>query len=313
MTAADGGYTSEMAVLRIFNKYFSLASGLLTQFGETCSSETSTHYLHWRYFHFLGEVTGSQIEPFAQIWSHFPLPWFCGLRNDTLICLGQVTPFQEDLCGPSHLCDTHMLPETGANRHLLATTWEKGQGTVPSSLFSGKMIYCLELQGQTFPGSRNLQQVFCGQNRTGCGQKPTGCGQKPVQVGWVVLFAAPAWSRLTACKDWHSNKEGTKYKAHKVFWAGMCRDIYDTGGVEQEGAVDDSKQFNWILAVWKDPLWQSASGPSVSSLGPFNYDSYLWTVFPLGAEQNSFNPSCFLLFSLFLFYTDFQKKYVFCS
>lgn len=192
--------------------------GLLTWFGETRSS-----YLPWRCFCFLGEVTGSQIEPFAQIWSHFPVPWFCGLRHDTLNCLGHVMPFQECLCGPSHLCDTHMLAETDAIRHLCANTWEKHWRTVPLGLFSGKMIYCLELQGQTFPGSRRLQQVFCG----GCGQKPV---HRQTDRHWAVQLAALAWSWATACKDWHSNKERTKYTALKVFWAGMCRDIRDTWG-----------------------------------------------------------------------------------
>jgi len=51
VTATHGGYTAEMALLRKqFNKYFSLPSGFLVWFGETCSSETFSVYLHQNSF-----------------------------------------------------------------------------------------------------------------------------------------------------------------------------------------------------------------------------------------------------------------------
>lgn len=54
MTAADGGYATEIVVLRKqFSKYVSLPSGLLARFGETCTLETFSWCLHQRYFNFV--------------------------------------------------------------------------------------------------------------------------------------------------------------------------------------------------------------------------------------------------------------------
>lgn len=116
--------------------------------------------------------------------------------------------------------------------------------------------------------------------------------------------------RLLA-KTGTATKRGQSTQPSKSFGLACAGTSVTLEGVERAAADADTGQFTWTLAAWRDPLWQSASGPNVSSLGPFNCKSYLWTVFPLGAEQNSFNPSCSLPF--FLFQIDFQKKYVFCN
>lgn len=253
-------------------------------------------YLHWGRLHFLGEVTGSQTEPFAQIWSHFPIPWFCGLGDHTqqswtCFAISGMPPWPQpfvchtyaarDWCHMASLC--HHLREGLGARPFGFVFWEND--LLPGT--SGTAI--------------SRQQ-----------ESPIGvlwsCGQKPAQVGWAVPCAALARSRAAACKDWHSNKEGPGTNPTKSLGRLVQGCPWHWGG-RTGGSC-------WHWAIWldssnlKDPLWQSASGPNVSSLGPFNCKSYLWTMFPLGAEQKSFNPSCLVLFYLFLFSTGFH---VLCS
>lgn len=280
-----------MAVLRIqFNEYFTSASSLLTWFGETCSSETCTSYLHWC-FHFLGEVTGSQIEPFAQIQSHFPVPWFCGLRNDTQLswtyyAISGMSPWPQplmwhtqaarDWCHKASLC--HHLREALGDCPFGSVFWEND--FLPEAARADISI-------QQEPSTGVLWGAV---DRSLSGWAELRCLQ---------LLHGP---ELLLAKTGTATKRGQSTKPTKSFGLACAGTCMTLEAVEQEGAVDDTRLFNWTLTVWKDPLWKSPSGPNVSSLGPFNCKSYLWTVFPLRAEQKSFHPLCFLpSFFLFLF------------
>lgn len=169
---------------------------------------------------------------------------------------------------------THMLPETGAIRHLCATTWEKCCGNCPFGL--------VFWENYLLPGTARVDISRQQEPSTG--------------VLWgAVDRSLSRWAELCCLLPLHgpepllaktgtATKRGQSTKPTKSLGLACAGTSMTLEGIEQEGAVDDTWLFNWTLAVWKDPLWQSASGLNVSSLGAFNCKSDLWTVFLLGAE-----------------------------
>lgn len=161
-------WVPEMAVLRTqFNKYFSLASGVLTSLLKLAFQKpppaiyTEDAFTSWGKWL---EARQNHLHKYGHI-SQFPgfVGW--GMTHSTV--LDKLCYFSNAFVAPATRV-THTCCQTAALRHLLATTWEKGQGTVRSCLFSGKTIYCLELQGQTLQAAGAFNRCFV----VGCGQKP---------------------------------------------------------------------------------------------------------------------------------------------